>query len=89
MLGGKRIQDATNIVFSNGLQDPWHLGGVLYNVSETVESIIIASGAHHIDLMFSDPADKGYPEIEEAREFERSRMRKWVAEAQERYAEMD
>jgi hypothetical protein len=28
-LGGKHIADATNIVFSNGLQDPWHVGGVV------------------------------------------------------------
>ena len=35
---------------------------------------------HHIDLMFTDPADAGYPDIIAARDFERAQMRRWVAE---------
>ena len=39
--GGRRISTASNIVFSNGLLDPWHGGGVLMDVSPTAVSIVI------------------------------------------------
>eukprot|EP00955_Chlamydomonas_euryale_P051004 354731-Chlamydomonas_euryale.AAC.10 len=57
--GGKDIRMRSNIVFSNGLLDPWHGGGVLLDVSieHTVVSLIIPEGAHHLDLMFSHDDD--------------------------------
>jgi lysosomal Pro-X carboxypeptidase len=79
-LGGKRILGASNIVFSNGLLDPWHGGGVLRNLSDSLLAVVIPNGAHHIDLMFSDPADEQYTDIRWAREFERTQIRRWVDE---------
>ena len=32
-------------------------GGILEDVSRTVVALDIAEGAHHLDLMFSQPAD--------------------------------
>ena len=50
------VRRASNIVFSNGAYDPWSSGGVPENVStDSVISILIADGAHHSDLFFSDP----------------------------------
>ncbi len=80
-LGGKRLSGASNIVFSNGLLDPWHNGGVLEDISPTVVAVKIPNGAHHIDLMFSDPADAAYPDIKAARDAERQHIARWVAEA--------
>jgi len=55
--GGANIGAATNIIFSNGLLDPWHGGGFLKSVSPTLPAILIAKGAHHLDLRSSNPAD--------------------------------
>lgn len=77
-LASKNIHMATNIVFSNGRLDPWHGGGVLHNISDTVVAVIIENGAHHIDLMFTDPEDAKYPDIGAARELELAHIRKWV-----------
>ena len=48
-------------------------------------AIVIPNGAHHIDLMFTDPADKDYPDIPAARDFERGEMKKWVMETYARH----
>ena len=53
---------------------------MLQNLSDSVLAIVLPSGAHHIDLMFSDPADDDYPDIAWARGFERTQMRRWVKE---------
>lgn len=71
------VVGASNIVFSNGLYDPWSSGGVLKNVSETVVAVLIEDGAHHLDLMFSTGED---PEtVKQARRTEMEHVRKWIA----------
>lgn len=73
---GKDIGSASNIVFSNGLLDPWSRGGVLKNVSESVVSILIKDGAHHLDLRGSNPADP--PSVKDARLLEISHIKQWI-----------
>ncbi|RNA18807.1 dipeptidyl peptidase 2-like [Brachionus plicatilis] len=76
---GKHIKTATNIVFSNGLLDPWHNGGPLTNVSDSLVAVIIEDGAHHLDLRGSDPNDPQSVKI--ARYLEIEQIIKWIEEA--------
>lgn len=56
--GGSDMTADSNIVFSNGMLDPWNKGGVLTNLS--VQSNLIAVtyyGAHHLDLRAANDLD--------------------------------
>ena len=46
----KDFQSASNIVFSNGDLDPWHVGGVTFDVSPNCTYLYIDHSAHHLDL---------------------------------------
>ncbi|XP_047985262.1 lysosomal Pro-X carboxypeptidase [Leguminivora glycinivorella] len=76
--GGDRIQAASNIVFSNGLMDPWAGGGILNSISDTVQAVIIFNGAHHLDLMPANPADPDT--VKMTRNTHKEHIRKWIAE---------
>ncbi|WCJ32072.1 Lysosomal Pro-X carboxypeptidase [Euphorbia peplus] len=45
----------SNIIFSNGLLDPYSGGSVL--ISETVVAVLTEEGAHHIELRAATPED--------------------------------
>lgn len=67
---------ASNIVFSNGLMDPWSGGGVLRTPNDKISIIIIPDTAHHLDLRGSNPND---PEsVKGARQKEILAIQKWL-----------
>lgn len=79
MFGGRKLEGASNIVFSNGLLDPWSSGSILKSRSPTVAAIIIPEGAHHLDLRASNPAD---PEsVVAARNSEKKIIQTWIQTA--------
>lgn len=74
--GDKDLSAANNIIFSNGLLDPWSGYGVLTNVTSNIVAIVISEGAHHSELRANNEND---PEsVQEARLIEIHHIRKWV-----------
>ncbi|KAJ3696160.1 hypothetical protein LUZ60_001537 [Juncus effusus] len=47
----------SNIIFSNGLLDPWSGGSVLNKISDSIVALVAPLGAHHIDLRPSTKED--------------------------------
>ncbi|XP_034830047.1 lysosomal Pro-X carboxypeptidase [Maniola hyperantus] len=79
--GGDRIKAASNIVFSNGLLDPWAGGGILNSISSTVTAVVIIDAAHHLDLMAANPND---PEtVRMARTIHRQNIDTWLRDFRE------
>ncbi|OQS04626.1 lysosomal Pro-X carboxypeptidase [Thraustotheca clavata] len=76
--GVQGLQYSSNIVFSNGNYDPWSGYGVLHDLSDTLIAVEIDGGAHHLDLMFSNPLDP--PSVTKARKIEMKHVRRWIQE---------
>lgn len=74
--GCSDLSTATNIIFSNGLLDPWSSGGVLQNLSASAIAVIIPEGAHHLDLRGANHADPF--SVIQARNFYRYTITKWI-----------
>ncbi|XP_073002945.1 uncharacterized protein [Typha latifolia] len=60
--GGNRIdlvlkRFGSNIIFSNGMRDPWSRGGVLKNISTSILALVTKEGAHHLDFRFATKED--------------------------------
>ncbi|KAJ7571672.1 hypothetical protein O6H91_01G171700 [Diphasiastrum complanatum] len=68
----------SNIVFSNGLQDPWSGGSVLEDISSSIIAIVTKEGAHHIDLRASTKEDPSW--LVDQRESEINQIRHWLAQ---------
>lgn len=80
--GGKDIKAVlkdfgSNIVFSNGLLDPWSGGGVLENISSSIIALVAPEGAHHLDLRASTKIDPDW--LVEQRATEVAYITKWIA----------
>lgn len=77
MFGGLDLSGASNIIFTNGLRDPWMPGGVLKTLSESLIAIKIPHACHHEDLRPQGPND---PQILlTVRQQIKNILRKWIA----------
>ncbi|XP_007207893.2 lysosomal Pro-X carboxypeptidase [Prunus persica] len=45
---------ASNIIFSNGLRDPYSSGGVLEDISDTIVAVHAKNGSHCLDILNAD-----------------------------------
>ncbi|CAH1109174.1 unnamed protein product [Psylliodes chrysocephalus] len=74
--GGKNLRHYSNIVFSNGMMDPYSCGGVTGNMSASIWAFNISDAPHHIDLRNSDVADNNY--VFSARAFHIQAIKQWL-----------
>ncbi|CAH1109178.1 unnamed protein product [Psylliodes chrysocephalus] len=74
--GGKNLKYYSNMIFSNGMMDPYSCGGVFHNLSATVWSFNISDAPHQIDLRNSDVADNNY--VIGARSFHIQAIKQWL-----------
>ncbi|KAM8716190.1 hypothetical protein ACLKA7_003125 [Drosophila subpalustris] len=77
--GGNKLESVSNIIFSNGLLDPWSGGGVLQAPNNQVYVIILPEGAHHLDLRSSNPSDPA--SVTDARRREAAIIEGWINQA--------
>ncbi|KAI3473369.1 hypothetical protein Pfo_030659 [Paulownia fortunei] len=68
----------SNIIFFNGLRDPWSGGGVLNDISKSVVAIVAKEGAHHVDLRFSTNEDPEW--LQDVRKREVHIISKWLSQ---------
>ena len=54
---GSHVWTSSNIIWSNGLLDPWHTAGVLESSQLDLPAVILDLGAHHLDLRASRDQD--------------------------------
>ncbi|GLJ47192.1 hypothetical protein SUGI_0996240 [Cryptomeria japonica] len=67
----------SNIIFSNGLRDPWSSGGVLANISETIVAITTEEGIHGQDVAKPSASDDPVW-LKEQRQKEIMIIQKWI-----------
>ncbi|XP_027342783.1 lysosomal Pro-X carboxypeptidase-like [Abrus precatorius] len=81
--GGHNIKLAlqkfgSNIIFSNGLRDPYSSGGLLNNISDTLVAVYTVNGSHCLDIL---PGRKDDPEwLVEQRNKEIHIIRGWITQ---------
>lgn len=79
------LSSTSNVIFTNGDLDPWHSGGILHNVSDTVVSYIIRNAGHHLDLFFPTPQDIVYtPDVIWVRQQQLASVKRWNAQWDQR-----
>lgn len=76
--GGRNLDGYSNVVFSNGLQDPWSAGSVLEDYSDTLLAFVMPNAAHHLDFRASHPKDS--TSVKRVRLFHQRIIWKWLKE---------
>ena len=71
----------SRIIFTNGLNDGWSVGGILRNLSDTLLAYNMPNGAHHSDLSHNWPSDTDTPDVKEVRELVAARLEEWLKTA--------
>ncbi|KAG6682450.1 hypothetical protein I3842_13G142300 [Carya illinoinensis] len=68
----------SNIIFSNGLRDPYSSGGVLVNISESIVAVHTVNGSHCLDLQANQSTDPEW--LVRQREVEVKIIKGWITQ---------
>ncbi|XP_030956340.1 lysosomal Pro-X carboxypeptidase-like [Quercus lobata] len=68
----------SNIIFSNGLRDPYSTGGVLDNISDTIVAVSTVNGSHCLDILFAKESDPEWLVMQ--RKVELRIIEQWISE---------
>ncbi|KAK7261278.1 hypothetical protein RIF29_27587 [Crotalaria pallida] len=68
----------SNIIFSNGLKDPYSIGGVLDNISDSLVAIHTTNGAHCLDILSANQNDPEW--LVQQRKKEIEIIKGWIAQ---------
>ncbi|KAL0537844.1 hypothetical protein IC582_026833 [Cucumis melo] len=68
----------SNIIFSNGLRDPYSSGGVLQNLSDSLLAVHTLNGSHCLDILRANETDPQW--LVEQREKEVSIIEGWISQ---------
>ncbi|XP_060959467.1 uncharacterized protein LOC115700428 [Cannabis sativa] len=68
----------SNIIFSNGLKDPYSSGGVLENISDSILAIKTTNGSHCLDIRPSETSDPDW--LVKQRKIEIKIIKKWITQ---------
>jgi len=58
--------NATRILFTNGLNDGWSVGGIKEDLSDSILALNLETGAHHSDLSHQGPTEADTKEVKKA-----------------------
>ncbi|KAG6601675.1 Lysosomal Pro-X carboxypeptidase, partial [Cucurbita argyrosperma subsp. sororia] len=67
----------SNIIFSNGLRDPYSSGGVLHNLSDSLLALHTPNGSHCLDILRANETDPQW--LVEQRETEVNIIKGWIS----------
>uniref|UniRef100_M8CHP6 Lysosomal Pro-X carboxypeptidase n=1 Tax=Aegilops tauschii TaxID=37682 RepID=M8CHP6_AEGTA len=89
--GGHKIDKVlkrfgSNIIFSNGMRDPWSRGGVLKNISSSIIALVTEKGAHHLDFRSATKDDPDW--VVEQRRQEVEIIHGWIDQYNKDIAQM-
>jgi len=71
--------DVTHILFTNGLNDGWSVGGLQNNISETLLALNFENGAHHSDLSGVGPSVRDTDDVQEGFVQIKNILEDWLA----------
>lgn len=71
---------ATKIIFTNGMNDGWSVGGITHNLSDSLLALNFENGAHHSELSGIGPSERDTPDIKRGFKQIKSILREWLAE---------